>query len=112
MFDIVNIIDKGLAWNVVKKASMTKHSKDRLSRMEVYNSLFNEGVRMIGCYEVNKGHENGNEYHVIYSNRITKVYNVNSKKFITCVYLRDAQIERYGLDAQDFEKFIQGLNNI
>ena len=100
------------AFKIVKNAQSTEHSKERLARMEVYNSLFNKETKVIGLYEVDKGHENGVEYHVIYNNRVAKVYNVKSGRFITCLFLRDGQVTRYGLKLADVSEFIQGLNNI
>jgi hypothetical protein len=49
---------------------------------------------------------------------VTLIFNVESKQYITCLYLRDKQIERYNLspdnggEAGDFKMFIHGYNNL
>ena len=112
MFRIVKKLNVKEAIKIVKDAQRTEHSKERLTRMEVYNSLFNKNTESIGLFEVDKGHENGKEYHIVYNNRVTKVYNAKSGRFITCLFLRDAQVTRYGLELTSVSGFIQGLNNI
>lgn len=48
-------------------------------------------------FPVDKGHKNGAEYHVITENGIIHIYNQQSRKYITSLVARPAQLERYGV---------------
>ena len=73
---------------------------------------------MIKIADVNKGHANGNEIHLVYNNGVVKVYNENTRKFITVLIARVPQIERYKVKiTKTMRKKInlhikQGYNNI
>lgn len=74
----------------------TAHVVNRSKRLQIAQRLINEeDAKVIKIAIVNKGHENGNEIHIIYNNGIIKVYNANTRKFITVLIARIAQIERY-----------------
>ena len=97
----------------------TLHAVNRSKRLQVAERLIiEECARVIKIAVVNKGHENGNEIHVIFNNGIVKVYNERTKKFITVLIARVPQIERYKVKiTKTMRKKIvshikQGYNNI
>lgn len=47
---------------------------------------------------VDKGHKNGKEIHVITENAVIHIYNYYSKRYITGLIARPAQLKRYGAD--------------
>ena len=53
-------------------------------------------------FTVDKGHKNGAEIHVITENAVICIYNQRSKKFITALIARPAQLERYGVIIPEF----------
>ena len=74
----------------------TSHVAKRSKRLQVAERLIiEESAKVIKIAVVNKGHENGNEIHVIFNNGIIKVYNARTRKFITVLIARVPQIERY-----------------
>ena len=74
----------------------TMHVAKRSKRLQVAQRLINEeSAKVCKIALVNKGHENGNEVHIIYNNGIIKVYNENTHKFITILIARVPQIARY-----------------
>lgn len=74
----------------------TSHVVNRSKRLQVAQRLINEeSARVCKIAVVNKGHKEGNEVHVIYNNGIIKIYNANTRKFITVLIAREPQIERY-----------------
>ena len=74
----------------------TSHSVNRSKRLQIAERLiFEECAKVIKIAVVNKGHENGNEIHVIFNNGIVKIYNANTRRFITVLIARVPQIERY-----------------
>ena len=74
----------------------TSHAVNRSKRLQVAERLITEeSAKVVKIAVVNKGHENGNEAHVIYNNGVVKVYNENTRKFITVLIARVPQIERY-----------------
>lgn len=74
----------------------TSHVMKRSKRLQIAQRLISEeSAKIIKIAIVNKGHENGNEAHIIYNNGIVKVYNANSHKFITVLIAREPQIKRY-----------------
>ena len=75
---------------------ITAHAVKRSKRLQIAERLIiEESARVIKIAIVNKGHENGNEIHVILNNGIIKVYNARTHKFITVLIARVPQIERY-----------------
>ena len=74
----------------------TSHAVNRSKRLQVAERLIiEECAKVCKIAVVNKGHKNGNEIHVIFNNGIVKVYNANTRKFITVLIARVPQIERY-----------------
>ena len=74
----------------------TSHAVNRSKRLQIAERLIiEESAKVIKIAVVNKGHENGNEIHVILNNGIIKVYNARTHKFITVLIARVPQIERY-----------------
>ena len=50
--------------------------------------------------EVNRGHRNGPEIHMVSSTGIISIYNRDSKKLITKLIARPGQIRRYWIEEQ------------
>ena len=74
----------------------TAHVVNRSKRLQIAQRLINEEcAKVCKIAVVNKGHNNGNEVHVIYNNGIIKIYNANSHRFITVLIARIPQVERY-----------------
>ena len=97
----------------------TSHAVNRSKRLQVAERLIlEESAKVLKIAIVNKGHENGNEIHMVYNNGIVKVYNERTRKFITVLIARVPQIERYKVKiTRTMKKKInlhikQGYNNI
>lgn len=97
----------------------TSHIMKRSKRLQIAQRLISEEyAKICKIAIINKGHENGNEVHVIYNNGIIKVYNANTHKFITVLIARIPQVERYKIKiTQTMRKKINthvanGYNNI
>ena len=74
----------------------TSHAVNRSKRLQIAERLIiEESAKVIKIAVVNKGHKNGNEIHLVYNNGIVKIYNANTRKFITVLIARVPQIERY-----------------
>ena len=74
----------------------TSHIANRSKRLQIAERLIiEESAKVIKIAVVNKGHANGNEIHIVYNNGIVKIYNENTRKFITVLIARVPQIERY-----------------
>ena len=74
----------------------TQHANKRSERIAVANRLIqNESAKVIKIAIVDKGHDNGEEVHIIYNNGVVKIYNANTRKFITVLIARLPQMERY-----------------
>ena len=74
----------------------TSHALKRSKRLQVAERLIiEESAKVLKIAVVNKGHKNGNEIHLVYNNGIVKIYNANTRKFITVLIARVPQIERY-----------------
>ncbi len=74
----------------------TSHALNRSKRLQVAERLiFEESAKVLKIAVVDKGHENGNEIHMVYNNGIVKIYNANSRRFITVLIARVPQVERY-----------------
>ena len=97
----------------------TSHAVNRSKRLQVAERLIiEESAKVCKIAVVNKGHENGNEIHIVYNNGIVKIYNQNTRKFITVLIARVPQIVRYKIKVtQTMERKIkkhikQGYNQI
>lgn len=113
MFQIIGYI------NNFTTCGNTLHVVKRSQRLQIAQRLINaESAKVIKIAVVNKGHENGNEVHIIYNNGIIKIYNENTHKFITVLIARESQITRYQIKVtKTMRKKInthvaQGYNNI
>jgi len=106
MFKVV----KRLKAEEIKAEDCTKHYQEKEDRIRAYKEL--KSGRIIASFLIDKGHSNGYEVHNLYSNRIIRVYNNNSKKAITLLYAREGQIKRYFKNAplHLFDDFIEGYN--
>ena len=90
MFELLRYMDNFTA------CGQTSHAAKRSKRLQVAERLiYEESAKVVKTAVVNKGHENGNEIHLVYNNGIVKVYNERTRKFITVLIARVPQIERY-----------------
>ena len=90
MFQLIGYMDSFTAGGI------TAHAVNRSHRLQVAERLIiEESAKVIRIAIVNKGHENGNEIHLVYNNGIVKIYNANTRKFVTVLIARVPQIERY-----------------
>lgn len=113
MFQVIGYIDN------FTTCGNTLHVVKRSKRLQIAQRLINEeDAKVIKIAIVNKGHENGNEVHVIYNNGIIKVYNASIHKFITVLIAREPQVARYRIKVtktmrKKIESHItEGYNNI
>ena len=90
MFQIIGYTDN------FTPCGITSHGVNRSKRLQIAERLIiEESAKVIKIAVVNKGHENGNEIHLVYNNGVVKIYNQNTRKFITVLIARVPQIERY-----------------
>ena len=90
MFQLIGYMDSFTA------CGKTSHAVKRSKRLQVAERLIiEESAKVVKIAIVNKGHKNGNEIHLVYNNGVVKVYNENTRKFITVLIARVPQIERY-----------------
>ena len=90
MFELIGYMDNFTA------CGQTSHAVNRSKRLQVAERLiYEESAKVVKIAVVNKGHKNGNEIHLVYNNGIVKIYNANTRKFITVLIARVPQIERY-----------------
>lgn len=90
MFELIGYMDN------FKAGGNTSHVLNRSKRLQVAERLIiEESAKVTKIAVVNKGHKNGEEIHIIYNNGIIKIYNANTRKFITVLIARVPQIERY-----------------
>ena len=74
----------------------TSHALNRSKRLQIAERLIiEECAKVVKIAVVDKGHKNGNEIHIVYNNGIVKIYNANTRRFITVLIARVPQIERY-----------------
>ena len=113
MFQLIGYMDNFTA------CGQTSHAVNRSKRLQVAERLIiEESAKVVKIAVVNKGHKNGNEIHLVYNNGIVKIYNANTRKFITVLIARVPQIERYKVKiTKTMRKKInlhvkQGYNNI
>ena len=75
---------------------ITCHGVNRSHRLQIAERLIiEESAKVLKIAIVNKGHQNGNEIHLVYNNGIVKIYHANTRKFVTVLIARVPQIERY-----------------
>ena len=92
MFELLGYIEE------FATCGQTSHAVKRSHRLQIAERLIlEESAKVVKIVIVNKGHENGNEIHVIFNNGIIKVYNARTRKFITVLIARVPQIERYNI---------------
>ena len=90
MFQIIGYTDN------FTPCGITSHGVNRSHRLQIAERLIiEESAKVVKIAVVNKGHENGNEIHLVYNNGVVKIYNQNTRKFITVLIARVPQIERY-----------------
>ena len=90
MFELIGYMETFTA------GGQTSHAVNRSKRLQIAERLIiEECAKVVKIAVVNKGHENGNEIHLVYNNGIVKVYNEHTRKFITVLIARVPQIERY-----------------
>lgn len=90
MFELIGYMEEFTA------GGQTSHAVKRSKRLQVAERLIiEESAKVVKIAVVNKGHENGEEIHVIYNNGVVKVFNARTHKFITVLIARVPQIERY-----------------
>ena len=90
MFQLIGYMDSFTA------CGKTSHVVNRFKRLQIAERLiYEESAKVVKIAVVNKGHENGNEIHLVYNNGVVKIYNQNTRKFITVLIARVPQIERY-----------------
>ena len=113
MFELLGYMEEFTA------CGQTSHAVNRSKRLQIAERLIiEESAKVIKIAVVNKGHKNGNEIHLVYNNGVVKVYNENTRKFITVLIARVPQIERYKVKVtRTMRKKInlhikQGYNNI
>ena len=113
MFELIGYMETFTA------CGQTSHAVKRSKRLQVAERLIiEESAKVVKIAIVNKGHKNGNEIHLVYNNGIVKIYNANTRKFITVLIARVPQIERYKVKiTKTMRKKInlhikQGYNNI
>ena len=91
--------------NSFKACGKTSHALNRSKRLQIAKRLIiEESAKVVKIAVVNKGHENGNEIHVIYNNGIIKIYNARTRKFITVLIARVPQVERYKIKVTETMK--------
>ena len=90
MFELIGYTDS------FTPCGTTCHGVNRSHRLQIAEGLIiEESAKVVKIAVVNKGHENGNEIHLVYNNGIVKVYNARTRKFITVLIARVPQIARY-----------------
>ena len=113
MFELLGYMDSFTA------GGKTSHAVKRSKRLQIAERLiYEESAKVLKIAVVNKGHKNGNEIHLVYNNGVVKVYNQNTRKFITVLIARVPQIERYKIKVTKTMRnkikshVKQGYNNI
>ena len=90
MFQLIGYMDSFTA------GGQTSHAVNRSKRLQIAERLIiEESAKVLKIAIVNKGHKNGNEIHIVYNNGVVKIYNENTRKFITVLIARVPQVERY-----------------
>ena len=71
----------------------TKHIGRRANRTELVNSFGK--LHRIDGFEVDKGHKNGNEIHIVSKEGVIEIYNKATGKHVTDLIARPQQVKRY-----------------
>lgn len=113
MFQLIGYMDNFTA------CGKTSHAVNRSKRLQIAERLIiEECAKVIKIALVDKGHKNGHEIHIVYNNGIVKIYNANTRKFVTVLIARVPQIERYKIKVTKTMRnkikshIKQGYNNI
>lgn len=73
----------------------TKHyTNDRKKREELIQNVIGEG-KEVETFTIDRGHRNGPELHTITTTGIIIIRNAKTKKIVTKLIARPAQIKRY-----------------
>ena len=73
----------------------TKHyTNDRQKREEIIRNVIGEG-KEVETFKIDRGHRNGPELHTITTTGIIIIRNARTKKIVTKLIARPAQIKRY-----------------
>ena len=90
MFQLIGYMDNFTA------GGKTSHAVNRSRRLQIAERLIiEESAKVLKIAVVDKGHKNGKEIHLVYNNGVVKIYNQNTRKFITVLIAREPQIVRY-----------------
>lgn len=82
---------------------------ERQTRENCIKNIIGEG-KMVAKFEVDRGHRNGPEFHVITDTGIIEIYNKRSGKLITKLIARAGQITRYFRYDNSFKKLYDNAN--
>lgn len=89
-----NVLCEVKSVNGLNNVSTFHYAEDRTDRHNKIATIIGEG-KCIAYFIVDKAHPNGNEIHCVYDNGIVVIYNERTKKLITELIARPAQIYRY-----------------
>ena len=80
----------------------THYKTERQARERILKEIGSGSILSINgklcIFPVDRGHEKGAEFHVITENAIIHIYNQKSRKYVTSLIARPAQLLRYGVD--------------
>ena len=91
-FEVIAMLSKPVDLSNVKA---TEHWKDRGDRISSYASKVRDVGDAVYSFVVDTKHPNGNEIHTITERAFIIIQNERTKKFITVLAARPAQITRY-----------------
>lgn len=96
MFEVIREIDRNCV-NSFHNSKNSRHIRqDRRERMNCINNLnISENSKILHCFEINTGHRNGAEVHIVRNNGIVEVFNTITKTHIASIIARPQQIQRY-----------------
>lgn len=100
MFNVIREIANFNLHNI----TYTLHSKERTNRKTNCTKIFK-------AFEVDKGHKNGTEIHVILEDSTIIILNTRTRKLITYLKPRVPQLKRYGLKNMPFYIFQNAIKN-
>lgn len=91
-FEVIRKMGYNEFADVPYNTAATRHIFEREYRRDI--SVVGEGRPCAG-FVVDKNHPNGLEEHIVYSNALVVIRNHHTKKLITILVARPAQIKRY-----------------